>query len=125
VEFVIEFGGSPQDLTITASGIADVTGYLRMYSALTADPRFRPGFKILVEQPDLDMTQCSDADVEQIAASLAARDWNYPPRAVAVVVSATSVEGARLGTLHLGGTKSGRRLFESRDEALAWLAEQT
>ena len=125
MEFAIEFGGSPQDLTITASGIADVTGYLRMYAALTADPRFRPGLKILVEQPELDMTNCSDADVEQIAASLAARDWNYPPRAVAVVVSPKSAEGARLGTLHLGGTKSRRRLFESRDEAVAWLGEQS
>ena len=124
MDFAIDYGGSPQDVTITAFGVADVTGYLRMCAALTADERFRPGMRILVEQPDLDMTHCTDADVEQIAASLAARDWNYPPRAVAVVVSEKSAEGARLGVLHLGGTQSKRRLFDSREDALAWLGEQ-
>ncbi|HEY3922103.1 MAG TPA: hypothetical protein VGL76_08310 [Gaiellaceae bacterium] len=113
-------------MTITAWGAADIAGYLRMCAALTADPRFRPGLSILVEQSGLDMSQCTDADVEQIAQSLAERDWNFPPRAVAVVAATPeSSAGARLGISFLGGTQSRRRLFDSRDEAAAWLAGQS
>lgn len=125
MEFAFEFGGAPQDLTITASGIADVAGYQRMYSELVADPRFRPGFLILVEQSALDLSHCSDDEIEQIAASLAERDWRYPPRAVAIVASTReSSEGARLGIVFLGGSHSHRRLFTSDEEALAWLSER-
>jgi hypothetical protein len=77
MDFTIEFGGRPQDMTITTSGTADVAGFSRMNSALTSDPRFRSGMAILVELSALDC-----------------------------------------------GSKSHRRLFATRDEALAWLREQ-
>ncbi len=104
MEFTFEFGGAPQDLTILASGIADVDGYLRMYADLVADPRFRSDMLILVEQSALDLSRCSNEEIEQIAVSLAERDWRFPPRAVAIVASTReSAEGARLGIDLLGG----------------------
>jgi hypothetical protein len=124
MEFTFEFGGAPQDLTITASGVADVDGYLRMYEGLVDDPRFRSDMLILVEQSELDLSQCSSEAIEQIALSLAERDWRFPPRAVAIVASTReSFEGARMGIAFLGGSQSHRRLFTSRAEALAWLDE--
>ena len=33
-----------------------------------------------------------------------------------------TVGAARLAIAHLGGSRSGRRLFTSRDDAVAWLA---
>ena len=126
MEFAFEFGGAPQDLTITASGVADVKGYLRMYDELVADPRFRAGMLILVEQSGLDLSHCSDDEIEQIADSLAERDWKFPPRAVAIVAATPeSAEGARLGIVFLGGSQSRRRLFESREQALTWLGERS
>jgi hypothetical protein len=87
MEFTFEFGGAPQDLTITASGVADVEGYVRMYADLVDDPRFRADMLILVEQSALDLSRCSNEEIEQIATSLAERDWRFPPRAVAIVAS--------------------------------------
>ena len=124
MEFTFEFGGAPQDLTITASGIADIEGYLRMYADLVEDPRFRSDMLILVEQSALDLSRCSNEAIEQIAISLAERDWRFPPRAVAIVASTReSSEGARMGIAFLGGSQSHRRLFTSRAEALTWLNE--
>jgi hypothetical protein len=124
MEFSFEFGGDPQDLTITASGIADVEGYGQMAADLLLDRRFRSDMLILVEQSELDLSGCSNETIEQIAISLAERDWRRPPRAVAIVASTReSSEGARLGIAFLGGSQSHRQLFASRAEALAWLDE--
>ena len=125
MEFTIEFGGGPQDVTVTTFGIADLDGSRRLYAALASDPRYRAGMLILVDHSALEMSRLTDLDLERIAAAITESDWNLPPRAVAIV--APSVEPhlrAREAVAHLGGSRSNRRVFTSRDEALAWLGEQ-
>jgi len=96
-----------------------------MNAALTSDPRFRSGMAILVELSALDASGLSAGDIEQISAEIAERDWNFPARAVALVTPGSQTfERVRLAVAHLGGSKSHRRLFATRDEALAWLHEQ-
>ncbi len=126
MEYTIEFGaGEPQDLTVTMWGVADVTTLRRFNADLTANPSYRGGLLMLAETSDLDLSGLSDRELEQIAAEIIERDWGSPPRAVAVV-DLNSETGARARELvaHLGGSQSRRRVFTSREAAVAWLREQ-
>jgi SpoIIAA-like len=126
VEFAIEFGGDPQDLTITMSGRADVDAFRRVTEELLADPRYRAGMAILVDHSALDPTPLSNGDVPEAADPILERDWNFPPKAVAIVVPPTphARELAERGVAHMSVLKRPRRVFRSRDEALTWLREQ-
>jgi hypothetical protein len=127
VEYSIEFGGDPQDLTITMSGRADVEAFGRVTAELVADPRFRAGLTILVDHSALDLTPLSDGDVPKATDALLERDWNFPPKAVAIVAPPTAhaLEFAERGVAHMSVLQRPRRVFRSRDEALIWLREQS
>jgi hypothetical protein len=122
MEFALEFGGEPQDVTVTATGIGDVAGLRRLVQTLAADERYQAGLLLLYEFSELDLSQLSDDDLEQVTESVMERDWKSQPRAVAIVAGTKTIEMARLAIAHLGGSRSGRRLFTSRDDAVAWLA---
>jgi hypothetical protein len=125
VEFAIEFGGDPQDVTITTSGLADVAGFKRLTQELVSHPSFRPRLAILVDNSALDETRMSERDAEEAVQPLLERDWNFPPQAVAIVVSTPhSFARAGLAAAYLGVLKAPRGIFYSREEALAWLREQ-
>ena len=125
VDFTFDFGGDPQDVTITASGIADVAGLLHINAELRSDPRFRANMLILYDLSELDMARLSEVDMEQISAPIAVRDWDVPHRAMAVVApNPQGLDRVRLAIAHLGGKRSRRRVFASRDDAIAWLREQ-
>jgi hypothetical protein len=122
VEFAVEFGGGPQDVTVTASGVADVASLRELVSTVAGDERYRAGLLLLYELSGLDMSPLSDRELEQVTATVMERDWILQPRAVAIVVAGKTIEAARIAIAHLGGSRSGRRLFTSRDDAVAWLA---
>jgi hypothetical protein len=126
VEYSIEFGGDPQDVTITMSGCADIDGFRRVTAALVADPRFGAGLTILVDHSALDLTPLSNGDVPKATDALLERDWNFPPKAVAIVAPPTphALEFAERGVAHMSVLQRPRRVFRSRDEALTWLREQ-
>jgi hypothetical protein len=125
VEYSIEFGGDPQDVTITMSGTADIDCFRRVTAELVADPRFRAGMAILVDHSDLDPTPLSNGDVPEASDPLLERDWNFPPKAVAIVVRPTphALELAERGVAHMSVLNRPRRVFRSRDEAVRWLRE--
>jgi hypothetical protein len=125
MEFTIEFGGGPQDVTVTTFGIADVDGSRRLYAALASDPRYRAGMLILADHSALEMSRLTDLDLERIAAAITESDWNLPPRAVAIVTPNLEAHvRAREAVAHLGGSRSNRRVFIAREQAVAWLSEQ-
>jgi hypothetical protein len=125
VDFTIEFGGEPQDVTITTSGVADTAGCLGLYTRLASDPRHRRGLLILADHSTLDTSELTDLDIERIAAAVSTSEWHAPPRAVAILVaSPRAVDQARLAIAHMGGSRSNRRVFTSHAEAVAWLREQ-
>jgi hypothetical protein len=122
MEFAVEFGGEPQDVTVTASGVADAAGLRRFVQTLAADERYRAGLLLLYDFSDLDLSQVSDDELEQVTETVMERDWKSQPRAVAIVAGTKTLEAAKLGIAHLGGSRSGRQLFTSLDDAVAWLA---
>jgi hypothetical protein len=121
MEFAVEFGGEPQDVTVTASGIADVAGLREIVTTVAADERYRAGLLVLYELSGLDMSGISDDELERVTETVMERDWRSQPRAVALVVGERAVEITRLGIAHLGGSRSRRRVFTSYDDAVAWL----
>jgi hypothetical protein len=121
MEFAVEFGGEPQDVTVTASGIADVAGLREIVTTVAGDERYRAGLLVLYELSGLDMSGISDDELERVTETVMERDWRSQPRAVALVVGERAVEITRLGIAHLGGSRSRRRVFTSYDDAVAWL----
>ena len=125
MEYTIEFGGDPHDLTATLWGTADLESLRKFNAELTSNPKYRGGLLILFENSYLDLSTLSDAELEQIAADVLEREWDAPPRAVAIV-TLNSETRSRLRHIvaHLGGSQSRRRVFTSREDAVAWLSEQ-
>ena len=125
MEFTIEFGGDPQDVTATFSGVADLAGFRRYSEELASDPRFRAGMMILVEASALDTSQMSIESVQAASEPMIERDWKYPPLAIAIVApDPRTFEDASQSRAHQGGSGSNRRVFRSREAALSWLEEQ-
>src|SRR5687768_11903644 len=125
MEFSFEFDGEPQDVTIVTSGTADVAGFKSLTAELVSHPGFRAGMAILVDNSALDETQMSERDALEAMQPMLERDWNFPPTAVAVVVSTPhSFERAGLAAEYMGVLKAPRGIFYSREEALDWLRRQ-
>jgi hypothetical protein len=127
VEYSIEFGGDPQDVTITCSGRADIDGIKRLNEQLVSDFRFRPGMAMLVDSSALDTGRFSDGEMQEMTERVLERDWEFPPRAIAVVLPAPLTrELDRKWTTFVEVVDvlgSRRRMFGTRHEAVAWLRE--
>ncbi|HEY4413071.1 MAG TPA: hypothetical protein VGN06_08755 [Gaiellaceae bacterium] len=125
MEFSIEFAGDPQDVTVTVSGPGDLAGFALLNERLVSDPRFRAGLSYLIDFSELEVAELPQEDVEQIAGVGGESTWNYPPRAVAMVATnPTTRAQAQLAIAYMGGSKSGHRVFATREDAVAWLREQ-
>jgi hypothetical protein len=123
MEYSFEFGsGDPQDLTVTLAGSASASGMRALVKDLTADARFRAGMAILVDLSALNTSGLTPDEIQAMADAVSGRDWEFPAKAIAMVApSARSFDDAILYRAHVGGSKSGREVFRSRDEALGWL----
>ena len=125
MDYTIEFGGDPQDVTVTQRGSANLTGLRQFNAELTGHPRYRGGLLILFENASLDLSGLSDDELEQTAVDVVERDWDASPRAVAIVAPDPQTHAReRQIVAHLGGSRSRRRIFTSREAAVAWLREQ-
>ena len=125
VEYTIEFGGDPQDVTITQRGAADLSSLRQFNAELTEHPRYRGGLLILFENSSLDLSGLSDTELEQTAVDVVERDWDASPRAVAIIAPDPQTHAReRQIVAHLGGSRSRRRIFTSREAAVAWLRDQ-
>jgi len=84
----------------------------------------RRGLLLLADLTGLDASDISDEDLQRLAGDALARDWDTRPRAVAIVAPDDGTFTlAMLYRAHLGGSDSGRRVFRTRAEAIAWLGE--
>jgi hypothetical protein len=125
MEFTIAFGGAPQDVTIILSGVATPEGFRRFNDARLSDERFRAGLLIFLDASFLDTSQMSEAMFQQAIEPMIERERIYPPLALAIVApDARTFRDAVLTRAHLGGSRSHRGVFASREEAVAWLKEQ-
>ena len=125
MEYTIEFGGDPQDVTITQQGAADLRSLWQCNADLSEHPRYRGGLLILFENSDLDLSGLSDTELQQTAIDVTERDWDASPRAVAIIAPNPQTHTRQVEIVaHLGGSRSRRRIFTSREAAVAWLREQ-
>ena len=126
MDFNIEFReqGLP-DVEIALSGVLDIAGFRRLTETLAVDPQFRAGLTLLVDLSELDTADLSADGVENMTAPMVERDWYHPPAAVAIIApDADTVDAARAYRAHLGGSRSNRHIFRSREDAVEWLEEQ-
>jgi hypothetical protein len=125
MEFTIEFGGDPQEVTITLAGVATPEEFRRYNEERASDPRFRAGMTMLVDISALDTSQLSNDDLQALSGPMVERDLNHPPLAVAILApNAQTFADAMHHRAHLGGASSRRGVFASRAAALDWLSEQ-
>jgi hypothetical protein len=124
MQYTIEFGGDPQDVTITTSGVAEPAVFTRYLEEFLADARFRPGMAVLIDHSALDARSLSTADLRTIADGVLSRDDLIGASVVAVVASDSLTFGlARMWEAFTATSQLRSRIFYSRDEALAWLRD--
>jgi hypothetical protein len=125
VNYSLEFGGDPQDLTMTLRGAVDAPSIRSFMADFMAHPEHRPGMLILVDLTGLNTSGISVEEYESVSDLIVGRDHAFPPRAVAIVAPAgRTYDDAMQHRAYVGGSKSGREVFQSRAEATAWLAQQ-
>jgi hypothetical protein len=85
VDYSFEFGGFPQDVTVTASGPARVAEFAHMFEALCDEPSFEAGMRILLDFCQLDMSEIPRVEAAKISRSLAALQDQCEGCAIAVI----------------------------------------
>lgn len=112
-------------MAIVLSGDLTLAGFRELTEALASDPRYRPGLALLVDISDLAPSEILDDAPESLTGLALARDWDFPPRAVAIIApDDTTFRGALTYRAHLGGSASKRHVVRTRAEAIRWLEEQ-
>lgn len=124
MEHTIEFGGELQAVTVTSSGRADRSGFLRFIDEIVSDPRFRRGMAMLIDHSALDASSLTRHDVQAIGELVGTLSDRVGTSPVAVVVPDTLLFGlTRMGEAHTGPAQLRVGIFYSRDEAIAWLRD--
>jgi hypothetical protein len=121
VRYELSWDGDSEDLPVTMSGVAEVEELGAFREAL-ADPRWRPGLRILIDERQVDWSAMSAADIERRVDLLA--------RAMATTRSHTAVVLGRsldYGLVRMEQALVERRVplqlevFMSLEDARAWL----
>jgi hypothetical protein len=125
MEFEIDFpADGPADIEMSVSGVPTLPELELFNEALVSDPRFRAGLTMLVDTAGLESDGISADELQTLSAPQVMRDWQYPPAAVAIITpTGPTYDHAQRYRAHTGGSRSNRRVFSSRAEAIAWLEE--
>jgi hypothetical protein len=125
VEHRIEYGGGPQDVTVTTSGPADLDSLKRVNEELVADPRFEPGMLVLIDHSALQVTELPTEHVADLGRSVRAMDDRLGRTIFAVVATTAVGYGlARLYQAYASDAATETHVFVSRDEAEEWLRDR-
>jgi hypothetical protein len=125
MNYSLDFGGSPQDLTMTLAGAVEAAAIRAFIEEMMAHPEYRAGLRILVDLSELDTSTITQEQYEGLSDAISGRDHRFPSKAIAIVApAARTFEDAVRHRAYVGGSKSGREVFRSRDDATAWLAQQ-
>ena len=124
MNYSIEFGGDPQDLTMTLTGALEASEIHGFVEELVSNPEYREGMLILADLSGLNTSGVSVEDYEGISDVIAGRDHRFPAKAIAIVApDSRTFDDAMQHRAYVGGSKSGREVFRSRKDATAWLAQ--
>ena len=125
MEYTIEFGGYPQDVTITVTGVADAEGLVGLVHDVVGDPRFRPGMLILEDCLGIDVSQVKASDFRAQADTIIRLDHKIGASKTAIIVPSPVTFGfARMSQAFGESAALEAGVFYSRSEALEWLASQ-
>ena len=126
MEYTIEFGGTPQDVTITTAGPADAEGLVGLVRELVSDPRFRPGMLILEDCTAIDAAKATSSDLRAKADAYIALSEQIGPSKLAIIVAGPASFGfARMWEFFLGDRAAiESRVFYSRADAVEWLESE-
>lgn len=125
MNYTIEFGGDPQDVTMTLAGVLEPSEIRTFVHELMESPEYRAGMLILADISGLDTSHTTDEAYEGFSDAISARDFRFPAKAIAIVAPAgRTFDDAIRHRAYVGGSKSTREVFQNREDATAWLAEQ-
>jgi hypothetical protein len=116
----------PSLVSVRNSGLASVEGFAAVYERLAAEPGFGPGVKILSDHTALDISQLKVGDIEEIAALRDRYARSLAARSALVVGSSSPVKyglGRMFEAFSADEPEGLIRVFETSDEALAWLQD--
>ena len=124
MEYRFEFAGSPQDVTVIASGAASVSGFGRLFENLCGQLRFEPGMLILLDLVETDMSAIPLSEAPGIGRGLA--EFRDRCEGCAMAVVCRDPLTAVLMREGVGGGADWIDIWVacSRDEASAWLESQ-
>ena len=126
VEYTIEFGEGHPDLTITLRGVGDPDTIARCNEEFSSDPRFRTGLSMLVDLSEFENQPMTEDEADTTVKRIQERDWDHPAAAIAFVVADEQAAHKFMEwRARLGGSRSHRQAFTSREDAVTWLAAQS
>jgi hypothetical protein len=125
VEFDVTWGGDPEDLLIRTSGPATVPELNTMVAQVLADPRFRPGLKVLLDHREAGFTGFTTAHLRSRADQAAWQLQQGRPSRVALVFGRDLylVVGRLLESFISARTSIAIKTFRTLDDARVWLRE--
>jgi hypothetical protein len=119
VESSIEFGGTPQDVTVTVTGLADAEGLVGLVRDLVSSPQFRPGMLMLEDVTAIDASRAPPFGLRWKGSSKLGEQIG-PLKLAIVVPSPVTFGYARVWEAYVDDrTAIGTRMFYSR--AVEWL----
>jgi hypothetical protein len=124
MDYTLEF--ESERVTITTSGRVDVADVERLVNELVSDPRFTPGMPILADHSALDTRSLMADGARRIGHIFVNFGGQIGRSPLAVVVANTLTYGlVRMASAFGLRAPLKIKTFYSRDEAEAWLAEQS
>jgi hypothetical protein len=123
MEFTIDFpADGPADIELSVSGVPTLPDLDRFNEQLVSDSRFRAGLTMLVDVAGLEYSGISVEELQALSVPMLMRDWQYPLAAVAIVSpGGPTYDHVQRYRAHVGGSRSNRRVFSARADAIAWL----
>jgi hypothetical protein len=125
MEYSISWGGDPEDICFTTSGVGSLVDADAMFTQAIADPRWRPGMKVLFDHTKTDWGAITSVDLTELPKLLKRLGPEFGSgRVAAAVPDPASFHTNRLMALEVDrGVPWLGHVFHSLEEARAWLRE--
>jgi len=121
----VQWGGDPEDVRVTTSGVASVEDLDGMMKEVIADPQWRDGMKIMLDHTQTDWSVFGVGDLDRRAALVEDISERIGRQQIAFVVTGRlNQEIAKMLGARLSDIGFVAKAFVSLDEARDWLREE-
>jgi hypothetical protein len=122
----ISWGGDSEDARVTASGRCTVEAMGDCQRALTSDPRFQPGMRVLIDHRLVDWSRMTPEDVRRVVEMLVQSAAHFGVTYCAMVMGKRVDFGIARMQQHYAEADSKLqiefRVFSTVEDAQSWLA---